>query len=84
VPPLVTARTASAFKDEGIPRFWNKYGIGITLGEARNQDQVAQIVKADPASAVRAPKVYLVFLHNRCVDTSLCSTSQAIQSRVAG
>ena len=48
------------FKIEGIPQFWVKYGIGITLGEARTQDQVAQIVNADPASVVHVPKVYLV------------------------
>jgi hypothetical protein len=34
VPPLVSARTVSAFEIEGIPRFWVKYGVSITLGEA--------------------------------------------------
>ena len=46
--------------------FWIKYGVGITLGEARTQDQVAQIVNTDPASVVRVPKVNLVFLRDRC------------------
>jgi hypothetical protein len=54
------------FKVEGIPRFWIKYGVGITLGEARTQHQVAQIVNADPATVVRVPDVYLVFLRGRC------------------
>ncbi|CAA7259041.1 unnamed protein product [Cyclocybe aegerita] len=54
------------FKIEGIPRFWIKYGTDITLGEAHTQDQVAQIVNADPTSAVRVPKVYLVFSRERC------------------
>jgi len=53
------------FKVEGIPRFWVKYSSGVTLGEARTQDQVAQIVNADPATVVRVPNVYLVFLRGR-------------------
>jgi hypothetical protein len=54
------------FAVEGIPRFWIKYGTNITLGEALTQDQVAQIVNADPTSVVRVPQVYLVFLRERC------------------
>jgi hypothetical protein len=54
------------FAVEGIPRFWIKYGTDITLGEALTQDQVAQIVNADPTSVVRVPQVYLVFLRERC------------------
>ncbi|KAK0184570.1 hypothetical protein F5146DRAFT_1125562 [Armillaria mellea] len=54
------------FAVQGIPRFWIKYGTSITLGEALTQDQVAQIVNADPTSIVRVPQVYLVFLRERC------------------
>ena len=54
------------FEVEGIPRFWIKYGGAITLGEARTQVQVAEIVNADPATVVRVPNVYLVFLRGRC------------------
>jgi hypothetical protein len=50
------------FEIEGTPRFWIKYGVGITLGEALTQNQVAQIVNADPMSVVRVPEVYFVFL----------------------
>lgn len=54
------------FEIEGTPRFWIKYGFGITLGEALTQDQVAKIVNADPATVVRVPEVYFVFLRERC------------------
>ncbi|KAH9951159.1 hypothetical protein B0H21DRAFT_818644 [Amylocystis lapponica] len=42
------------------------YGAHVTLGEALTQNQVAQIVNADPKSAVRVLPVYLVFLRERC------------------
>lgn len=50
----------------GNPRFWVKYGAGVTLGEARTQNQVAQIVNVDPESIVGVPEVYLFFLRERC------------------
>jgi serine/threonine protein kinase len=50
----------------GNPRFWVKYGSGVTLGEARTQNQVAQIVNVDPESVVGVPEVYLFFLRGRC------------------
>lgn len=49
------------FEVDGVPRFWIKYGRDLSLGEALTQNQVAQIVNADSASAVRVPEVYLVF-----------------------
>ncbi len=54
------------FEIEGIPRFWIKYSSEIALGEALTQNQVAQIVNADPTSAVRVPEVYFVFLSQDC------------------
>lgn len=64
--PLGFDRNGVCIEIEGIPRFWIKYGISITLGEALSQNQVAQIVNADPASVVRFPGVYFVFLHGWC------------------
>jgi hypothetical protein len=49
------------FEVEGSPRFWIKYSDDITLGEALTQNQVAQILNADPTSVVRVPEVYFVF-----------------------
>ena len=61
------SKNGVCFKVEGIPRFWIKYGGRIiTLGEARTQGQVPKIVNAYPASVVRVPEVYLVFLRDRC------------------
>jgi len=54
------------FPVEGTPGFWIKYGASVTLGEARTQDHVAQIVNADATSVVRVPKVYLVFSREPC------------------
>jgi hypothetical protein len=55
------------FEVDGIPRFWIKYGshYSLALGEALTQSKVAQIVNADPASAVRVPDVYFVFSRER-------------------
>lgn len=41
-----------------------KYGFSITMGEARTQHEIAQIVNALPETAVRVPRVYLAFVHN--------------------
>ena len=49
------------FEIEGIPQFWIKYGSRHTLGEALTQNQVAQIVNANPEGVVRVPEVYFVF-----------------------
>jgi hypothetical protein len=43
-----------------------KYGAGLTLGEARTQNQVSQIMNVDPESVVCVPEVYLFFLRGQC------------------
>jgi hypothetical protein len=65
---IVQQCAAAGFRQNGIcfevedsPRFWIKYSDDITLGEALTQNQVAQIVNADPTSVVRVPEVYFVF-----------------------
>jgi hypothetical protein len=54
------------FLVEGTSGFWIKYGAGVTLGEALTQVHVAQVVNANATSAVRIPKVYLVFSRESC------------------
>jgi hypothetical protein len=70
---IVKLCAAAGYRKNGItievagnPRFWVKYGAEVTVGEARTQNQVAQIVNVDPESVVGVPEVYLFFLRERC------------------
>ncbi|KAF8914771.1 hypothetical protein CPB85DRAFT_1296902 [Mucidula mucida] len=55
-----------SFPSTGNPRFWLKYGVSLTLGEALTQDAVAQIVNAETSRVVRVPEVYAVFVAQSC------------------
>ncbi len=55
-----------SFPSTGNPRFWIKYGVSLTLGEALTQDAVAQIVNEEPSRIVRVPEVYAVFVAQSC------------------
>jgi len=52
-------------ESQGVPVAWVKYGAYVTLGEARTQAYVAEIVNSNPDAKVRIAQVYLAFQHGR-------------------
>ena len=69
---------------------WVKYGLTITMGEAKTQNFFAQFLDNMADSAVRAPQVYLAF-RSRCfgymvmenIDGQICDMSDVDRVAVA-
>ncbi|KAJ6558335.1 kinase-like domain-containing protein [Mycena capillaripes] len=51
-----------AFPSNEHPIAWIKYGLRVTVGEARTQHMIAAVVNSSPESVVRVPKVYSAFV----------------------
>lgn len=63
---------------------WVKYGRSITMGEAKTQSFVAQVLDDNADAAVRAPSVYLAFqwlgrgyIVMEFIDAQICDNSDA-------
>ncbi|KAF8309289.1 hypothetical protein DL93DRAFT_2126676 [Clavulina sp. PMI_390] len=68
--------------EEDTSDIWVKFGLGITMGEARTQQYVARYLQAHKEPAVRAPQVYVAFtwekygfIVSEYVDGQMCSNS---------
>ena len=77
--PPVSAQNGICFEIEGIPRFWIKYSVSITLRETLTQNQVADRDRERRNCEHCAHSLRLLTRERRSADTSSCSTSQAVR-----
>jgi hypothetical protein len=49
-------------ESQGVPVAWVKYGVSVTMGEARTQAYIAEVINANPDAKARIAQVSYILL----------------------